>query len=333
MKILSKDMKKGEVKVLIQSKEDCWHLYNIIEEGDFISALTFRSKKEATDKIRKKKEEKEKVYLKIRVTEKDFQKFTDRLRVRGMIVEGEEAGAYHTFNIEPNMEIKIEKEWKEYHLRRLKEATKPHPKFAIIAMDDEEATIAIVHEYGVEEVAHLPSHRAGKDYKESYDEKEYYGQILKKIRERNLPVAIVGPGFEKDKFISFSKGKIGNYVVENVSHAGMLGVYEAIKRGVIEKMMEESKASIEINAVEKLLEKIAKNEAVAYGREEVKKAVEMGAVEELLILNDMVKEEEDIIKKAEEMGAKIMFVSKFHEGGEKLSALGGVAAFLRYRIS
>ncbi|KAA0011620.1 mRNA surveillance protein pelota [Thermoplasmatales archaeon ex4484_30] len=333
MKVLHADMKKGEMKILIQSREDCWHLYNIIEEGDIFSAFTFRSKEKATDKIRSKKGEKEKVYLKVRVTGKEFQEFTDRLRIRGVIIEGEETGAYHTFNIDPPMEIKIEKEWKDYHLKRIEEAIRIHPKFAILAMDDEEATIAVVHEYGVEEVAHIFSHRSGKNYEEKYDEKEYYGQILKKIQERSLPLAIVGPGFEKEKFISFAKGKIDDYIVENVSHEGMTGIYEAIKRGVLEKMMEGSRTSMEIKIVEKLLEEIAKGGAVAYGEEEVRKAVEMGAVEELMILNEMVRKEEEIIKRAEEMGAKITFISSFHEGGEKLLALGGIAAFLRFKIT
>ncbi len=334
MKIVETDLKRGIVKVYIQSKEDCWHLYNVVEKGDYLSAVTYRSKKDTGDRIRSKKEEKERVYLKIEVEDKEFQKFTDRLRIRGRIVEGvDELGAYHTISIEPGMEVKIEKEWKDWQLERLKKATKAHPKIAVVAMDDEMATIAKIHEYGVEEVATIYSNRSGKMYGGNYNEKEYYGQILSKIKDMNMPVVIVGPGFEKDRFIEFAKGEIKNYIVDNVSQAGLPGVYEALKRGIIEKIMKENRMAIETQIVEEVMERISKGGNVAYGKEEVEKAIEMGAVKKLIILNSMIMEEEEMIKKAEEMGAKIEIINDWHEGGQRLAALGGIAAFLRYKIT
>lgn len=331
MRVMEEDLKKGVVKVFIQSKEDCWHLYNIIEKGDIVSAHTYRSM-EKDDKIRSKKE-KEKVYIKIKVTDLEFQEFTDRLRIRGIILEGVESiGAYHTFNIEPNMEIKIEKEWKEYHIKRLKEAQKKHGKIAIVAMDDEVATIAIVHEYGVEEIANIHSNYSGKMYEGKEDKKEYYGQILSKIKNLELPIAIVGPGFEKENFIKFAKKDLKKYVVDSVSYSGMAGINEAIRRGIIEKIMEENKVANETKIVEELLKEIAKDGSIAYGKEEVKKAIEMGAVKELVILNKMIRSEEKLVKMAEEMGAKISIINEMHDAGKKLEALGGIAAFLRYPI-
>jgi len=334
MKIVEQDLKRGMVKILVQGKEDCWHVYNVVEKGDYVSAFTYRSRKGESDKIRSKKEEKERVYLKIQVEDKEFQKFTDRLRIRGRIVEGvDEIGAYHTISVEPGMEIKIEKEWKEWQLKRLREATKKHPKIVIVAIDDEMATIAKVHEYGVEEVATIYSNRSGKMYGNGDDKREYFGQILTKIKSMSLPVVIVGPGFEKDAFIEFSKGELKNYFVDNVSHSGMAGVYEALRRGIIEKVMKENRVAKEMKFVEEIMERIAKNEKVAYGEEEVKKAVEMGAVDKLFILNSMVMEEEELIKKAEEMGAEIEIINEWHEGGSRLASLGGIAAFLRYEIT
>ncbi len=334
MKILYQDLKKGEIKVKVEGEEDCWHLYNIVEEGDYIEGFTYRSKESTGDKIRSKKSEKERVYLKIKVTDKEFHEFTNILRIRGMIVEGiEETGAYHTFNIQPNMEIKIIKEeWKDIHLKRLKESLKIQPRIAILSMDDEHATIAIVHEYGVEELATIYSHKSGKMYESKYDEKEYYGEILSKVERLNVPIAVVGPGFDKNNFVEFAKGRIKNYIVENTSHAGMTGVYEAIKRGVIERINKENRVTEEIKIMEKLLQEISKDGNAAYGIEEVKKALERGAIEKLLVLDDMVREYEEIIKKTEQMGGEVVIISHFHEGGAKLHALGGLAALLRYRV-
>jgi len=334
MKILARDMKKGIVTVQIQSREDCWHLYNVVEKGDFLSASTYRSKKESTDRIRSRKEEKERVFLKIQVEDKEFQKFTDRLRIRGKIVEGcEEIGAYHTFNIEPGMKITVEKEWREHHLKRLRDALKSHPKIAVVAMDDEMATIAKIHEYGVEEVATIHSHRPGKMYAHSYDEREYFGQVLAKIKEMNLPLAIVGPGFEKDRFVTFARNELGQFVVDTASHPGMAGVYEALRRGVVEKIMKENRVARETRFVERLMEYIAKDLPVAYGWEEVERAVAFGAAESVLILNSLLNEGEELLQKAEKGGVKLEIINDWHEAGEKLASLGGVAAFLRYPLT
>jgi len=331
MRIVRKDLKRGEIVVRVQSYDDCWHLYNIIEKDDYISGHTYRSRQQADDKIRKKKGGKEKVYIKIKVTDKEFQEFTNRLRIRGIIVSGIEEKGYHTFNIEPNMEIKIEKNWNEWHLKRLKEATKKHPKVCVVAIDDEEATIGIIHEYGIEEIATINMGRKGKMY-ENGGEKNY-GEILSKLKDINLPIVIVGPGFEKEHFIEFSKNHLKNFITENTSHAGMAGIKEAIKRGIIEKIDEENRVSVEMRKIEKILEEIAKNGMVAYGIEEIKKAIEFGAVEELVVLNSKMREFEELIKKAEETRARITLISDYHEGGEKLKSLGGIAALLRFKFT
>ncbi len=335
MKILRRDLKEGIVKVMVQDREDCWHLYSVIERGDRVSSVTYRTKKDKGDKARSKKEEKERVYITIEVEDKEFQKFTDRLRIRGRIVEGvEEIGAYHTFNVEPGMELKIEKdEWKRWQLERLERATKKHPKMVVVAMDDESATIARLHEYGVEEVATIYSGRSGKMYEDESNTGNYYQQILSKIKAMNVPVAIVGPGFEKDRFVEFAKSELKDYIVDNVSQAGMTGVYEAIKRGVVERIMKENRVAKETAMLEQVMKEISRGGAVAYGKEEVRKAVETGAVELLLVENNMLMEEEEIIKKAEEMGARVEIISEWHEGGQKLHALGGIAALLRYRLN
>ena len=40
MRILKEDASSGNVKVQIETDEDLWHLYNVIEEGDLVSLRT-----------------------------------------------------------------------------------------------------------------------------------------------------------------------------------------------------------------------------------------------------------------------------------------------------
>jgi len=336
MKVLYKNLKDGEIKLLIQNTDDCWHLYNIIEEGDLASAFTYRTKSQTDDKKREGKGEKERMYLTIRVTEVSFQEFSDRLRVQGIIEEGpQDLGKHHTFNLKVGDEIKIKKNWKKYHLKRIEEAVNAskQPSVVVLSMDDDAATIAVLHQYGVEKIADIYSGRTGKFYEDKSDKKDYYGEVLSKIKEYDLPTIVVGPGFAKENFASFAREKEKlNFIVEGTGHAGMAGVKEAINRGIIERIAEESALTRESRLVEELLQGIAKNGAVTYGRDEVKKAIEMGAAEKVIVLTRTVRENEDLLELAEKMGAKVYTISDIHEGGEKLSALGGIAAFLRYKI-
>ncbi|HDH81654.1 MAG TPA: mRNA surveillance protein pelota, partial [Thermoplasmatales archaeon] len=242
---------------------------------------------------------------------------------------------HHTFNLKVGDEIKIKKNWKKYHLKRIEEAVNAskQPSVVVLSMDDDAATIAVLHQYGVEKIADIYSGRTGKFYEDKSDKKDYYGEVLSKIKEYDLPTIVVGPGFAKENFASFAREKEKlNFIVEGTGHAGMAGVKEAINRGIIERIAEESALTRESRLVEELLQGIAKNGAVTYGRDEVKKAIEMGAAEKVIVLTRMVRENEDLLELAEKMGAKVYTISDIHEGGEKLSALGGIAAFLRYKI-
>ena len=72
---------------------------------------------------------------------------------------------------------------------------------------------------------------------------------------------------------------------------------------------------------------------VAYGMAEVRKALEFGAVDVLLVSEDL---DEDVIeeleKKCEEYGTKLQLISNETREGKQLIDLGGIAALLRYAI-
>jgi protein pelota len=73
---------------------------------------------------------------------------------------------------------------------------------------------------------------------------------------------------------------------------------------------------------------------VAYGKADVENASNAGAVENLLVLDNMVRKEEieNIMNLVENTGGKVMVVSSEHEGGKQLGALGGIAGLLRYSV-
>ncbi len=60
-----------------------------------------------------------------------------------------------------------------------------------------------------------------------------------------------------------------------------------------------------------------------------------GAVEQLLILDSLVREKdvEALMRSVEDARGRVTIVSEMHEGGKKLESLGGMAALLRYKVS
>ena len=113
MKIIYKALKKGIIKLIPETMDDLWHLQHIIDKGDLVRALTFRTAEQSTDKLRTKKADKRPMVLGIRVEDVEFHQFSARLRIHGVIEEGpQDLGSHHTINIKAGefKELTIKKE-------------------------------------------------------------------------------------------------------------------------------------------------------------------------------------------------------------------------------
>lgn len=346
MRLLLKDLKKGVIKVIPENMDDLWHLYHVIEKGDRVRALTFRTAEQKGDKLRSKKGEKKPMVLTLKVENVEFHDFSDRLRIHGIIEEGpQDLGSHHTINLKAGdyKDVTIIKdEWKASHLSRLEEAVRSRGKneVIVVAMDDEEACIAVVRNSGIQVIAELDSGKSGKLYECKDVEGEYFSRILNVIKGigEDLPLLVVGPGFARERFISFGREKdpqlFKRVFSGSAGNAGINGVYEALKSGKVDRIVSDNRVIMETRLVEKFLEELSKDGAVTYGKNEVLDAISKGAVEHLLILDRMARtgEGEDIIDLAKNMGSKFTIVNSKIEAGKKLEGLGGVAAFLRFKL-
>jgi protein pelota len=327
------------IKIRVEYEDDLYYLYNLIKEGDVVRGLTSREKDERTDRIRPEKKEKIKMEIDLRVEKTRFQPFSSDLRASGTIEGGEFDGRYQTLGIGVGDEVTLKKEvWKAEEIERLNEAValSKMPSIVCIAIDDESCTIALVRRYGVQELATIRSDRTGKSEDEKEYRRSYYGSALTHLKGlEGDEIAVVGPGFEKEHLFTFLKERGFKVHIESASSAGMAGVTEAIKRGVIERIGAKDRVSEEMVEVENLLEEIAKGGKVAYGVEEVEKAVELGACEKLLMTDELFRTArgEDILRKNRGARGKFIIISTHHEGGKKLKAIGEVGALLRYRLN
>jgi len=347
VKVIFKDPKTGEIKLIPENLDDIWHLYNIIEEGDIVRMMTFRTAEgEKADKLRAKKTEKKRMKLGLRVEKLAFHEFSNRLRIQGVIIEGpQDLGSHHTFNVdaEEMQPLSIIKErWKTHQLERIDEAValRTQPMLVIVSLDDDAATIATLFQSGVQCVAEVDAHRSGKMYESKETTQEYYGEILavvKSVIKPDSPLVIIGPGFAREHFVKAGKEKEPVLFAQSITHAtanaGMNGVHEALRIGIVEQITKENRVSKETQAVEKVFEEIKKDGLVTYGKKEVEDALNRGAAEKLLISDVLVRspEGEQLLDAARKTQCSFMIINTMHEAGRKFDGIGGVAALLRFR--
>jgi protein pelota len=347
VKVIFKDPKSGEIKLVPENLDDIWHLYNIIEEGDLVRAVTFRtSEDEKADKLRAKKAEKKKMKLGIRVEKVTFHEFSNRLRVQGVIEEGpQDLGSYHTFNVdaEEMQPLSILKEqWRAHQLQRIDEAVlqRTQPMLVFVSLDDDAATVAMLFQSGVQLVAEIDAHRSGKMYESKETTPEYYGEILsviKTVKKPDSPLVVIGPGFTREHLMRAGKEKepklFENCITHATANSGMNGVHEALKVGIVEQITKENRVSKETQAIEKLFEEIKKDGRVTYGLNEVDDALSRGAVEKLLISDVMIRSKngERLLDIARKTHSDFIIINTMHEAGKKFEGIGGVAALLRFK--
>jgi protein pelota len=343
MRVLHRDPKTGEIKLRVENPDDLWHLHNLLLRGDLVRASTTRREEVKSDKVRPERGEKVRVTLTIRVEDVEFQAFSDRLRISGVIVEGpQDLGRHHTLNVGVDDVLSIIKTWKGHEIRRIDEAVAAaqKPLVAFLSLDDEEALIAQLRQYGVRELAtmHAPGH--GKMFPSGDARTVFFDDILTQLRTTDIGEALVvlGPGFTREAFVEYLKAREPAMAAKvhghGTAHAGMQGIQEALKAGVGAKVFGESRVAYETGLVEELLEALATNRPVAYGPAEVDEATQAGAVETLLVSDAVVRDPgiEDLMRAVESARGAVVLVSRHHEAGKKLEALGGIAAILRFAI-
>jgi protein pelota len=160
-------------------------------------------------------------------------------------------------------------------------------------------------------------------------------------------IILAGPGFTKqdarDYIVEAHPDLADSIRVVDTSAAGGRGVHEVLKRGAVEEVQDETRIAEEAELVDELMDRIREGEKAAYGVDDVAEAVEFGAVETLLVLDERLRVErgpdgdwtvdaDDLIESVEQQGGEVVVFSSDFEPGQRLRNLGGVAALLRYRL-
>ena len=341
------------MKVVPETLDDLWHLSHIVEVTDNVSSKTTRRIQDNTgDKLRSDRGVKKTFYLGIDVESISFHLFTGKLRLTGVITRGPEdlipLGSHHTLEVKLNTPLTIKKaKWPNWALKRLKQAIDASKKLSaiIVVIEDDTATLGLMRQFGIEYYGPIKGNISGKRILDKNRNKniiKFYETIVQSINkfESIQSIIIAGPGFYKNDFYDYLKDKHNDLaaksIIENTGTGGRVGIHEVLKKGTVEKLTVENRVASEMAAVNNLLEEIARNSSkVAYGIRECSEAINLGAVEKLLVLDKMVAtnnlgQQMDMV---ENMKGEVMVISSEHDGGKQLESLGGIAAILRYALS
>ncbi len=170
MRVLKIDERENFLHLVPEIEDDLWHLERIIEKHDLVSGPSDRKIKprEAGEKPRRIK-----MFIELDVDSVEFHRFLGQLRISGIITGGSpaeflEMGAQHSLELALGKDVKIKKQaLKKFQIERIKkavEATKKG-KILLVVLDDEQANLAILREFELEEKASLKSGKSGKQFK------------------------------------------------------------------------------------------------------------------------------------------------------------------------
>ena len=356
MKILEFNQKQ-EMTVKVETLNDLWTLYNIISKNDKVAARTQRRVvlKEGS------KGERKPMFLKLNVEDVTFHEFSNRLRIKGTILEGPEDfvsfGTHHTFNIETGQNLTITKDnWSSHELKRLKQSSKFEINFIIlmVAVETGLATIESISNFSQNKVATIKQHIPGKRYEQTHRNKaliEFF-EAIKKVIEENLNsididlIIICGPGNTRDLLITYLKEKYNPDYVSKIrsihsSSGTESGIRETLKSKELVNLKEKVKVLQETEKIEEIFKLFQTNpDLISIGINENIKASERGAIRQLFIADLLIRgtskaqklEIEKIITNVENSGGEFDILSSQTSTGQQIIDLGSIVGILRYKL-
>ena len=259
------------------------------------------------------------------------------------------------WDIEPPQQLRIRMYRcdKEFILDPLKTMLEVSEIFGLLVMDRKEATIGMLEGKRIEVVQKMTSGvpskiRAGGQSSQRFHRitegltKEFYKRIAEEMKKvfYDMPklkgIIIGGPIPTKDEFAEgeFLASKLQEKII------GKVDIGDADESG-LKELVEKSKdllAGQEIIHEKKILEKFFNNlgekpELTFYKEADVKKALEYGAVDLLIISKDFDKTTaKELTKLADNAGSEIEFISTETTEGEQFKNLSGVGAMLRFKV-
>ncbi len=274
----------------------------------------------------------------------------------GNVSDRDNVDDFQVFWIEPPVPInlKLYRCDQRFVLYPLEDIQASDTVYGLVVIDKSEATVGLLEGNNIKVLRHLHSNVPGK-FKAGGQSAQRFARIregaaiefYKRVADvmkneftymENLKGIIIGgPGITKINFID------GNYMNEDIkkkiigykdiTYTNAYGLKELVDKS--EDLLSNEEIMTEKRVVNEFLERLSKDPyKAAYGYENVKKALEIGAVDKLIMFIELdEKVIEELSELAEASGSEIFLVSDKTPEGKQVRALTGVVATLRYPIN
>jgi peptide chain release factor subunit 1 len=270
----------------------------------------------------------------------------------GNVSEAEGQIDIKVWTIEPPEPLRIKKYWcdQRFELEPLQDMVAEKELYGLIVLDNREASIGLLKGKKIVLLRQVESIVPGKTIKGGQSAQRYervreglindwYKIIAENVRNYLTKfelkgIILGGPGPAKNNFYD------GEYIltnlrkqilgVKNVGYTDEQGLEELVERS--QDILAEAAIAKEKALLQRFFEELKKGSGmVNYGKENVLKALEMGAVE--IILLSESKEDETLVEKAKQYNTTVEIISKDTREGGQLYQIGGMAAILRWKLS
>ncbi len=235
----------------------------------------------------------------------------------------------------------------------LKEYMEYSEVYGLIVIDRREGTLGLLKGTNIVELAGFTSNVPGKTTKGGQSQQRYArlrdiaaAEFFKRVgsaankeffeMKELKGILLGGPGPTKEDFMKgdYLHTALKNKIigVKDLSYTGSFGLNELVDKShdvlANEVIVEEKKV------MQEFYQKLAtESDKVSYGKEEVRKALELGAVKVLLLSEEIEENDtEEFEKLAEASNTDVKIISSETREGTQLKELGGFAAILRFPV-
>uniref|UniRef100_A0A7E4ZT75 ERF1_1 domain-containing protein n=1 Tax=Panagrellus redivivus TaxID=6233 RepID=A0A7E4ZT75_PANRE len=343
------------VRLLCNTRDDLWQLYNIVHRGDRVAASTSRKNCGVRTKM----------CLEIVVTSIDFDPVCDSIRFQGFIIEGDNTGWGHTLEVKLYHQLKLTKKcWLPIDYQRIESS---------LQVRLEDAMAAVVLHEGVAQICLLKRNMTivkatvkgqvarkrsgfGAGHEESVQEflETAAKTFMRHIKVEDMKAVILaGRGFIHNSFLKtlnevadelnrpFNKKQKEKFVLVSVSSGYKHSLKELLNSPATAAALANTVAREEVKAIETFMRLVMDDPSRAfYGYKHVAMANDLAAIDTLLISDALfrsndVKERKkynDFVEDVKLNKGKVLLFSSLHPSGEQLNMMTGIAAILRYPL-
>jgi peptide chain release factor subunit 1 len=271
----------------------------------------------------------------------------------GNVAEREGQQDMQVWSIEPPvpLNIRIYRCDKDFVLEPLMDMVEEKDVYGLVVMDRRDGQVAILKGKTIIPLTSASSNvpgktRAGGQSAQRFERlregaaKDFYNKIADLMKDQFLEnkdlkgIIVGGPGPTKHDFVE------GNYItnelkkkiiaIKDLSYTGEFGLQELLDKS--EDVLSNEEVMKEKELMMKFFNLLSKEEGkVEYGKDAVLNDLKMGAVDILLLSEELSDEEiEEFENVAKELGTEVEIISTETREGVQLKEIGKVAAILRY---